>query len=117
MLFKDMKINPQIIQALEETQIVSPTEIQEICIPHGLSMHKSHVMGQAKTGSGKTLAFAIPIIQHINVENRHIQAVILVPTRELCKQNAAVFRSITKYKKVKIVEVYGGASIRVQIDQ
>ena len=117
MLFKEMEINPQIIQALEETQIVSPTEIQEQCIPHGLSMHKSHVMGQAKTGSGKTLAFAIPIIEKINVENRHIQAVILVPTRELCKQNAAVFRSITKYKKVKIVEVYGGASIRVQIDQ
>ena len=117
MLFKEMEINPQIIQALEETQIVSPTEIQEQCIPHGLSMYKSHVMGQAKTGSGKTLAFAIPIIQQINIENRHIQAVVLVPTRELCKQNAAVFRSITKYKKVKIVEVYGGASIRVQIDQ
>jgi ATP-dependent RNA helicase DeaD len=118
MLFKEMMdIHPQIIQALEETQIVSPTEIQEQCIPYGISMRKSHIMGQAKTGSGKTLAFAIPIIQHINVENRHIQAVILVPTRELCKQNAAVFRSITKYKKVKIVEVYGGASIRVQIDQ
>ncbi|MCK5347088.1 MAG: DEAD/DEAH box helicase, partial [Candidatus Heimdallarchaeota archaeon] len=117
MLFTEMDIHPQIVQALEETQIVSPTEIQEQCIPHGLSLRKSHIVGQAKTGSGKTLAFAIPIIQQINVANRHIQAVVLVPTRELCKQNAAVFRSITKHKRVKIVEVYGGASIRVQIDQ
>ena len=77
-----MDIHPQIIQALEENQIVSPTEIQEKSIPHGLSMQKSHVMGQAKTGSGKTLAFAIPIIEKINPDNRHIQAVVLVPTRE-----------------------------------
>ena len=117
MLFTEMDINPQIIKALEENQIASPTEIQEKSIPHGLSMHKSHVIGQAKTGSGKTLAFAIPIIEQINTQNRHIQAVILVPTRELCKQNAAVFRSITKYKKVSIVEVYGGSSIRNQIEQ
>ncbi|MHA1610579.1 MAG: DEAD/DEAH box helicase [Promethearchaeota archaeon] len=116
MQFTEMDINPQIIKALEENNIVSPTEIQEKSIPHGLSMRKSHVIGQAKTGSGKTLAFAIPIIEKINPQNRHIQAVILVPTRELCKQNAAVFRSITKYKKVKIVEVYGGTSIRNQIE-
>ena len=112
-----MDIHPQILQALEENQIVSPTEIQEKSIPHGLSMLKSHVIGQAKTGSGKTLAFAIPIIEKINPENRNIQAVVIVPTRELCKQNAVVFRSITKYKKIKIVEVYGGASIRTQIEQ
>ncbi|QEE16884.1 DEAD/DEAH box helicase [Promethearchaeum syntrophicum] len=117
MLFTEMDINPQIIQALEENQIMSPTEIQEKSIPHGLSMQKSHVIGQAKTGSGKTLAFAIPIIEKINPNNRNIQALVIVPTRELCKQNAVVFRSITKYKKIKIVEVYGGASIRSQIEQ
>lgn len=117
MLFKEMDISPKIIRALEDNQIASPTEIQEKSIPHGLSLRKSHVIGQAKTGSGKTLAFAIPIIEKIDLKNRHIQAVILVPTRELCKQNASVFRSITTYKKVKIVEVYGGASIRLQIEQ
>ena len=56
MLFNQMDINPQIIQALEENEIVSATEIQEISIPHGISLHRSHVIGQAKTGSGKTLA-------------------------------------------------------------
>lgn len=112
-----MDISPKIIRALEDNHIASPTEIQEKSIPHGLSIRKSHVIGQAKTGSGKTLAFAIPIIEKIDLKNRHIQAVILVPTRELCKQNASVFRSITTYKKVKIVEVYGGASIRLQIEQ
>ncbi len=117
MLFTEMDINPQIIRALEENNIASPTEIQEKSIPLGLAKFKSHVIGQAKTGSGKTLAFAIPIIEKINSQNRHVQAVIMVPTRELCKQNAAVFRSITKYKKVKIVEVYGGTSIRNQIEQ
>jgi ATP-dependent RNA helicase DeaD len=117
MLFTEMDIHPQIIQALEENQIMSPTEIQEKSIPYGLSNRKSHVIGQAKTGSGKTLAFAIPIIEKINPKNRNIQAIVVVPTRELCKQNAVVFRSITKYKKIKIVEVYGGASIRTQIEQ
>ena len=117
MLFNEMDINPQIIKALEENQIVSPTEIQEKSIPHGLSMRRSHIIGQAKTGSGKTLAFAIPMIEKINPENPNIQAVVMVPTRELCKQNAAVFRSITKYKKINIVEIYGGVSIRKQIEQ
>jgi len=117
MLFSQMNLDPRIIQALDDNNIASPTEIQENCIPHGISSNKSHIIGQAKTGSGKTLAFAIPIVEQINPKQRNIQAIIVVPTRELCKQNAAVFRSISKYKHINLVEVYGGASIRVQIEK
>jgi ATP-dependent RNA helicase DeaD len=72
-------------------------------------------MGQSKTGTGKTLAFAIPITQTIKSKKREVQAVVLVPTRELCKQVSQVFQNLTKYKKTKIVEVYGGASINKQV--
>lgn len=117
MQFQDMNLNPQLITTLAENKIISPTEIQEKSIPQCLQNPRTHIIGQAKTGSGKTLAFAIPITEHLNPDNHHVQAVIMVPTRELCKQVSGVFNSIIKYKNLKIVEIYGGVSIKRQIDK
>ncbi|MHA1861464.1 MAG: DEAD/DEAH box helicase, partial [Candidatus Ranarchaeia archaeon] len=72
---------------------------------------------QAKTGTGKTFAFAIPVVEHLDYREPVVQAVVIVPTRELCKQVYRAFRSITKYQKLKITEVYGGTSINRQIHQ
>ena len=112
-----MELKTPIIQALDDMRIVSPTEIQDKCITNMLQSPTAHVVAQSKTGSGKTLAYAIPIMSQIDVNLKQVQALILVPTRELCKQVHKVFISLSKYQKVRTVEVYGGVSIAKQINQ
>jgi len=115
MNFQDMNLKQAIFQGLEEMEIFTPTPIQEQTIPTALNNPKSHIMAQARTGSGKTLAFAIPLVQNLDNNLKKVQAIILVPTRELCKQVAEVFVSLTQYAKLNIVQVYGGVSIERQI--
>ena len=99
-------------KALQDMKIIEPTPIQERALP--LLEGKHDVICQAQTGSGKTLAFAIPIAEKIN-PTEGLQALILVPTRELCEQVTEEFKKIVKYKKINILEVYGGVSIDNQI--
>ena len=118
MLFSEFpNITLPTIQALEQMNIVSPTEIQEGCISHILQSSDNHVIAQSKTGSGKTLAYAIPIVEHIDINLKQVQAIVLVPTRELAKQVHKVFISLTKFKKIRTVEVYGGVGYSRQINQ
>ncbi len=115
MNFQDMNLKQEIFQGLEQMDILNPTPIQEQTIPQALNNPKSHIMAQARTGSGKTLAFAIPIVENLDFNQKKVQAIILVPTRELCKQVAEVFIDLTQFTKVNIVQVYGGVSIERQI--
>ncbi len=116
MKFKDYNISSEIKRALDDMGIDTPTDIQEKAIPKIFESDKTHIMAQAKTGTGKTLAFAIPIAEQLDPTLKNIQAVVLVPTRELCKQVYYVFRDITKYRRLRSVEVYGGVSINRQIE-
>ncbi len=115
MKFQDYNIKQEIKQALEEMGIHTPTDIQEKAIPAIIEGEKSHILAQAKTGTGKTLAFAIPLAEKLDPSLRNVQAVIMVPTRELCKQVYHVISDVTKYRHLKAVEVYGGVSIDRQI--
>jgi ATP-dependent RNA helicase DeaD len=74
------------------------------------------VMGQAKTGTGKTAAFGIPMIQLVDTEDESVQCVVLVPTRELAQQVASDLKAIAKYLRIKVLAVYGGASIYSQME-
>ncbi|MCE7740961.1 MAG: DEAD/DEAH box helicase [Candidatus Heimdallarchaeota archaeon] len=114
MKFQDYNLNTQIKRALDEMGIHTPTEIQSSAIPKLLNGQRTHVLAQAKTGTGKTLAFAIPMANQINPKHKSVQAVILVPTRELCKQVYSVIAKLTKYRRLKAVEVYGGVSLENQ---
>ena len=116
MKFKDYKINEQIKQALDEMGIHTPTDIQEQAIPKILEGKSTHILAQAKTGTGKTLAFSIPITEELDPAMKKVQAVILVPTRELCKQVYTVIRKLNTHRKLRVVEVYGGVSINRQIE-
>ncbi len=111
MKFQDLDINSNIKRALDDMGIDTPTKIQSSAIPKLLDGGRTHVLAQAKTGTGKTLAFAIPITNQISPKERSVQAVVLVPTRELCKQVYSVVTKLNKYRKLKAVEVYGGVSI------
>ncbi|MBN1792641.1 DEAD/DEAH box helicase [Candidatus Woesearchaeota archaeon] len=91
----------------------SPTEIQEKSIPPILE--RKDVIAGSATGSGKTLAFAAGIIQNSSRDSG-VQAIVLVPTRELAQQVAEEFNEFSKYKPLKVVCVYGGVGLGPQVD-
>jgi ATP-dependent RNA helicase DeaD len=115
MSFQEMNLNTAILRALDEMGIETPTEIQARAIPKVIGSSTCHIFAQAKTGTGKTLSYAIPLAEKLNPELQQVQAVILVPTRELCRQVYDVFSDLTKYRQLKVVEVYGGVSMEPQI--
>jgi len=117
MTFKDLGINDNIIQALTANKISSPTEIQLQTIPHILQTI-TDLVGIAQTGTGKTAAFCLPILQNINPTLAKIQALVLVPTRELGQQVAREFFLFSKFlPRIFAEAVYGGAPIEEQIQK
>ncbi|WP_286968231.1 DEAD/DEAH box helicase, partial [Flavobacterium sp. UBA4854] len=106
-----------ILKALSELNIVEPTEIQQKIIP--LFLSETHdIVGLAKTGTGKTAAFGLPLLQLVNSESTDVQAVILVPTRELGQQ---IFRNLESFSKyipnISIASICGGTPIKPQIER
>jgi ATP-dependent RNA helicase DeaD len=115
--FSDLGIQESIIKALDDLKIVVPTEIQQKAIPVLLST-KTDIVGLAKTGTGKTAAFGLPLLQLINTNSDVIQAVILVPTRELGHQIYTNLIAFSKYlPEVSIAEICGGTPIKPQIER
>lgn len=113
--FKELGVSPHLMSGIEELGFESPTPIQEKVIPIALTTEKD-IVGLAQTGTGKTAAYGLPIINQININNRKVQALILAPTRELCIQITKDLEEFSKFfKGLRIVAVYGGASIETQI--
>ena len=114
--FSELGISDTFIKALEELNIIDPTEIQEKAIPF-LIEKGTDFIGQAQTGTGKTAAYGLPVLQNINPDKPNVQALILSPTRELGQQIAKQLFKFTKHipKKIFIESVYGGAHIDEQI--
>jgi len=113
--FKEFGINDEIIEAITLLGFEKFTPIQEQAIPVLLSGNRD-LIGLAQTGTGKTAAFGIPILQLLDFGLNKTQALILAPTRELCVQIANDMENYAKFMNgVKIVAVYGGASIQHQI--
>jgi ATP-dependent RNA helicase DeaD len=112
--FEALGIDPRTAKAIQELGFESPTPIQEQTIPALLGGVKD-LIALAQTGTGKTAAFGLPLVNQIDFENRHTQALILCPTRELCMQITRDLKSFTKYYAgAHIVPIYGGASIEMQ---
>jgi len=115
MTFNDLGLSTEVLKAVTALGFEKPSEIQEKSIPELLTTERDYV-GLAQTGTGKTAAFGIPMIEQIDPSFKAIQGLVLCPTRELCIQIAREMTSYAKYSDgVKIVAVYGGASIQDQI--
>lgn len=114
--FKDLPLHPQILTTLDGLGFIQPTDIQSKAIPLLLNAKKTDFWGQAQTGTGKTLAFGIPLIQHINAQDKKLQALIVAPTRELVVQIMQSLRPIASPLGITIEAIYGGASMRDQIN-
>jgi superfamily II DNA/RNA helicase len=114
--FADLGIQESIIKALDGLKIVVPTEIQQKAIP--LLLSNTDVVGLAKTGTGKTAAFGLPLLQLIDDKVPAIQAVILVPTRELGHQIFSNLQAFAQFlPEVSIAEICGGIPIKPQIER
>jgi ATP-dependent RNA helicase DeaD len=114
--FNELGLNTSVLSAISELGFENPTPIQEQSIPVFLETQRD-ILGLAQTGTGKTAAFGLPLLQLLDFSNKTTQALIVCPTRELCMQ---ISRDLTNYAKhlsnVRIVAVYGGASINGQMD-
>jgi ATP-dependent RNA helicase DeaD len=110
--FDDLKLSATTLNALDEIGFEHPTPIQEKTIP--LLLRGRDVIGQARTGTGKTAAFGLPIIETYNPEAKHVQALILAPTRELALQITEELERYSHGRVFSIVCVYGGTGYEVQ---
>ena len=115
--FSELGISNPLVQALTELKIVEPTEIQQKVIPQLLA-NTTDVVGLAKTGTGKTAAFGLPLLQLIQIEKAEVQAVVLVPTRELGHQIHTNLEQFSKnIKGISIAATCGGIPIKPQIER
>ena len=114
--FLSLGINTAFQSTLADLQITKPTDIQSKVIPVILNQ-TDDIVAIAKTGTGKTAAFGLPILQLIDSNKSHIQAVILAPTRELGQQ---IFKNLEAFNSsklsVSIAGVFGGIPIKPQIE-
>ena len=114
--FAALGLSEKTIKALAKKGFEEPSPIEALTIPVLLKGEKD-VVGQAQTGTGKTAAFGLPILEMINKSNGNVRAIVLAPTRELAIQVAEEINSFANGRKLKIVPVYGGQSIELQIRQ
>jgi len=115
--FEKFGISEEIIRAITDLGFEKPTPIQEQSIPVLLKGNRDFI-GLAQTGTGKTAAFGLPLLQLLDFNSKITQALILAPTRELCVQIAKDLDNYASFTAgVRIVAVYGGASIQTQISE
>ena len=109
-VFPGMVLKATTRQAIARMDISGPTPIQEKTIPHLLQGRD--LIGQARTGSGKTLAFAVPMVEQCDPSVRRVQALVLVPTRELAIQVAEVTEVLASSQRLRVMLLYGGRSLK-----
>lgn len=116
MTFKDSGLSDELLRAVAELGFENPMPVQAEVIPFLLEQ-KGDLISLAQTGTGKTAAFGLPLLHRIDSSSANTQVLILSPTRELCMQIAGDLRDYAKYlPDIRVLPVYGGASIRNQIE-
>ncbi|MFD7443627.1 DEAD/DEAH box helicase [Streptomyces sp. NPDC059909] len=127
MTFRELGILPETAEALEAVGIISPFPIQEMTLPVALA--GTDVIGQAKTGTGKTLGFGLPLLERVTVPadveagrakpeqlTDAPQALVVVPTRELCTQVTNDLLTAGKVRNVRVLAIYGGRAYEPQVE-
>ncbi|MFJ7038265.1 DEAD/DEAH box helicase [Streptomyces rochei] len=125
--FRSLGILPETAEALEAVGIITPFPIQELTLPVALS--GTDVIGQAKTGTGKTLGFGLPLLERVTVPadveagraapeslTDAPQALVVVPTRELCQQVTNDLLTAGKVRNVRVTAIYGGRAYEPQVE-
>lgn len=112
--FAQLGARQRTVEALARTGIDTPTLIQTRAIPPLLAGRD--VVGQSRTGSGKTIAFGLPLVERLDPRERRLQALVLVPTRELAAQVADVLVSLDGGRGLRVAQLIGGRALGPQRD-
>ncbi len=119
--FADLKLLPEVLDAVRDAGYTHPTPIQYQAIP--LALAGRDLIGLAQTGTGKTAGFTLPIIQNLltaplsasdDKPAHRVRVLVLTPTRELAAQVESSFRKYAKYTDLRVVPVYGGVGLEAQ---
>ncbi len=113
MKFTELNLSESLLKAIADMGFTEPSPIQKEAIP--LALQGKDIVGMAQTGTGKTAAFAIPAIEKVDEKDKNPQVLVLCPTRELALQVSEEFEKLAKYKKIRVVTLYGGDPIDRQI--
>src|SRR5256885_1413597 len=115
MSFRDLGLEPRILQAVQEAGYTEPTPIQSAAIP--LVLSGQDMIGIAQTGTGKTAAFTLPILTRLaaSPSSRQIRVLVIVPTRELVVQIDENVRAYARHLPLRVATVFGGVSEQRQI--
>jgi ATP-dependent RNA helicase DeaD len=111
--FSEFDLQPQLVQTIADIGYDVPTPIQSTVIPAMLA--GQDVIGQSQTGSGKTAAFSLPILHNLQTGQRHVQSLVVTPTRELAIQVADAMVTYGRQTGVRVLAVYGGQPYDRQI--
>jgi len=111
--FEDYFLKRELLMGIYEKGFERPSPIQEETIPMALTGRD--ILARAKNGTGKTASFLIPILERIDTSLNHIQALVLVPTRELALQTSQVCKELGKHLKVEVMVTTGGTTLKDDI--
>ena len=112
--FSDFPLAPALLTALAELNFTTPTPVQALVLPAVLD--GQDVAGQAPTGSGKTAAYGLAVLQQLDTAQATVQAIVLVPARELALQVQAVLKSLGKHlPNLRVAAYYGGHAMREEV--
>ena len=112
--FGAIPVSQPVFSALQDMGYTEPTPVQKQAIP--VMLEGQDLVGQAQTGTGKTAAFGLPLAETLDPGEKHVQAIVLTPTRELAAQVSGELSRLCRYRRLKVVMVYGGQPIRRQIE-
>jgi len=112
--FSTLGLSEDSLHTIKLKGFEEPTEIQRKIIPLILQ-NEVDLIGQAQTGTGKTAAFALPVIEKLDTRVNYLQALVLVPTRELAIQVAEEFNSLCGNRNIHVAPIYGGQSYDTQL--
>ena len=114
--FRDLALTEPVLKALDTVGYETPSPIQAQIIPHILA--GKDVLGQAQTGTGKTAAFALPLLSHLDLNQKQPQILVLTPTRELAIQVAEAFQRYAAHLPgFHVLPIYGGQDYNIQLKQ
>jgi ATP-dependent RNA helicase DeaD len=113
--FTQFDLYPQLVQGVDLLGFEAPTPIQLEVIP-AMTAGRD-IIGQAQTGTGKTAAFGLPMLQNLDLNARHLQGLVLAPTRELALQVSQAIAAYGQFHGVRTLAVYGGQAYAPQIRQ
>lgn len=111
--FEDYELKIELLKGIYEKGYEKPSPVQEEVIP--IALTGKDIIARAKNGTGKTASFVIPILEKLDFSQKCVQAVILVPTRELALQISSTIKEIGKYLNVQCMITTGGTNLKDDI--